>query len=338
MLGVNNATGGLYNCTSGGAWNLIGGGGGGTAFSALSGGTNTTAAMIVGTGASLSSVPQFNIGAAGTSGVLGLLGTTSGTATFTAPAIAGTSTNGITVSNNMLAPDGTNTSPAWAFTSQTGTGIYTNGGNLNISRQGTNVAGFSNTALNSISAYVYSWNSDTGLSRGAAGLVEVGNGTAADTTGLVLSGNKALLTSDFTDSNASGLQVITGMSFALPNVTKNWSFHCSFTYSEATPIANDQFGVASLTTAPTNLHAWAHVITTEGVTAVQQTADSGNITSTTPTSIITFTPNGTGIKQADIDGSIEVAGSGASTLQFYVTNGTAADVIVIKRGSYCRID
>lgn len=28
MLGINNATGGEYNCTSGGAWNLIGGGGG----------------------------------------------------------------------------------------------------------------------------------------------------------------------------------------------------------------------------------------------------------------------------------------------------------------------
>ena len=75
-----------------------------------------------------------------------------------------------------------------------------------------------------------------------------------------------------------------------------------------------------------------------GAAAAQTTGNSGNITNTTPTSIVTFTPVGTGEKPVEIDGSIEVAGGGASTLQFYVTNGTAADVIVIKRGSYCRID
>jgi len=241
------------------------------------------------------------------------------------------------VSSQLLAPDGTNSAPSISFGSQTGTGLYTNGGNLNISRQGTNVAGFSNTGLNSISAYVYGWNSDTGLSREAAGVIDVGTGTAGSIAGLILSGNKVLLTSDFTDSNASGLQVITGLAIALPNVVRNWSFHCGLTYSEATPIASDQFGVASLTTAPTNLHAWGQVITTEGATAAQTTGDSGNITNTTPTSIVTFTPVGTGIKQATLDGSIETAGGGASTLQFYVTNGTAADVIVIKRDSYCEV-
>lgn len=207
--------------------------------------------------------------------------------------------------------------------------------------------------MNCLTGLVRSWNADTGLSRTGAGTVAVGNGTAADTsgtlsaatisatsgvfTGNVVSANKVLLVAPFTDSNASGLQVITGLSFALGTVARNWSFHCSLTYSEATPIAGDQFGVASLTTSPTNLHAWAHVITTEGATAAQTTGDSGNITNTTPTSIVTFTPVGTGVKQAEIDGSIETAGTTATTLQFYVTNGTAADVIVIARDSYCAI-
>jgi len=43
------------------------------------------------------------------------------------------------------------------------------------------------------------------------------------------------------------------------------------------------------------------------------------------------------VKPAEIDGSIEAMGGGTSTLQFYVTNGIVANVIVIKRGSYCMI-
>lgn len=235
-------------------------------------------------------------------GVLALAGNTSGTATLAAPAIAGTATNPMLISNSLQFPSG--------------------------------------TAIN--------WNNDTGISRDSAAVLDVGNGTAGDKsgtinaasavfTGQVVTANKVLLTAAFTDANAAGLQVITGLSFALGTVARNWSFHCSLTYSQATPAAGDQFGVASLTTSPTNLHAWAHVITTEGAVAVQTTGDSGNITNTTPTSIVTFTPVGAGIKQAEIDGSIETAGTTATTLQFYVTNGTAANVIAIARDSYCTI-
>jgi hypothetical protein len=240
----------------------------------------------------LFSVPTFTISGVGSgNGILALAGTTSGTATFTAPSVAGTATNPVLVSNTLQLASGD----------------------------------------------VYNWNADTGLSRSAAGLIAAGNGTAGDTTALLASGNKVSLSAPFTDANASGLQAITGLSFALGTVARNWSFHCSLTYSEATPIASDQFGVASLTTSPTNLHAWAHVITTEGATAAQTTGDSGNITNTTPTSIVTFTPVGTGVKQTELDGTIEAAGSTATTLQFYVANGTAADVIVIARDSYCVI-
>lgn len=104
---------------------------GGTAFSGLTGGTNTTAAMIVGTGASLVSVPQFNIGATGTSGVLGLIGTTDGVAaTFTAPAVAGTRTNPITVSNIMAGPNGSAGQVTWGFTNCSACGFWEIGGQL----------------------------------------------------------------------------------------------------------------------------------------------------------------------------------------------------------------
>lgn len=149
------------------------------------------------------------------------------------------------------------------------------------------------------------------------------------------SGNIALLTGDFTSANASGLQVITGLSFTLPNAANNFGFECNIKYSQATPSANDQFGVASLTTAPTNLTADASPLFTN-VSAVAY-GDSGNISNTTPTAIITFTPAVTNVLGVTLRGTIETAGGGASTLQFYVTNGTAANVIVIKRGSYCRL-
>lgn len=240
----------------------------------------------------LFSAPTFTISGVGSgNGVLALAGNTSGTATFTAPAVAGTVTNPVLSSNTFRVASGTQ---------------------LEIGP-------------------------DTGLSREAAGVIDVGNGTQADSSALLSTGNHVFLNAPFTDSNASGLQVITGLSFALGTVAHSWSFHCSLTYSQATPSASDQFGVASLTTSPTNLHAWAHVITTEGAAAVQNSADSGNITNTTPTAIVTFTPVGTGVKAAEIDGSIETAGTTATTLQFYVTNGTAADVIVIARDSYCVI-
>jgi hypothetical protein len=98
--------------------------GGAVTFSAITGSTNTTAAMIVGTGASLASVPEVDIGAAGTNGVLGLKGTTSGTATITAPAIAGTTTNPI-VSTNAIAGPGSNAcaTPTFTFSNDTNSGI-----------------------------------------------------------------------------------------------------------------------------------------------------------------------------------------------------------------------
>jgi hypothetical protein len=52
---------------------------------------------------------QLNLGVAGTgSGILGLNGSTSGTATLTAPAVAGTTTNSVVISNSIQIP-GVNT-------------------------------------------------------------------------------------------------------------------------------------------------------------------------------------------------------------------------------------
>ncbi len=149
-------------------------------------------------------------------------------------------------------------------------------------------------------------------------------------------GNKAILTTDFTDANASGLQAITGLSFTLPtSFVGNLTFHCSLIYSQATGSASDQFGVGVLTTAPTRLDASANVPITASTVNFGALA---NLTTTTPTSIISFTgPSATPLP-AYIDGSVQLPGGGSQVLQFYVTNGTAANVIKILAGSNCTIN
>src|SRR6266850_3909746 len=175
MLAVNNATGGEYNCTSGGAWNLIGGGGGGSgtvtsvsftgglisvanptttpAFTVAgsSGGIPffsgaatwassaalTANALVLGGGAgttpatntafTTNGTTTLTVGiAGGGNGALALSGNTSGNATFTAPAIAGTVNNPVVSSNAIQVPSGTAILPGIAFPVGGGaaTGIY----------------------------------------------------------------------------------------------------------------------------------------------------------------------------------------------------------------------
>lgn len=114
---------------------------GGTAVMSVSPaftGTVTTAALTA--SGLIIAQANLNLGIAGTiSGVLTLEGSGSGAATITAPAVAGTATNPITISNSISLPVGT----------------------------------------------VYAISTDTGLSRIAAGVIGVGNGTAADFSGTV---------------------------------------------------------------------------------------------------------------------------------------------------------
>jgi hypothetical protein len=145
--------------------------------------------------------------------------------------------------------------------------------------------------------------------------------------------NKAMITTAFTDANSAALQAITGLSIPIPSTfVGNLNFHCALGYSQATPIAGDQFGIALLTTAPTRIDGVALVAT--NVTTTQYGLIT-NLTTTTPTAMVTFTPVPTTVLTAYLDGTVQVAGGGASTLQFYVLNGTAADVIVVAAGSYC---
>lgn len=159
-------------------------------------------------------------------------------------------------------------------------------------------------------------------------------------TGTALTGssnaNKAVLLTAFTDANASGLQAITGLSFTFPSTFVGpVAFHCGLGYSEATPAAGVGFGLAVLTTAPTRVDAVQ--ITGSAAAGTQISGPITNLTTTTPTAFGTVTPGSTVVYHGFIDGTAQLAGSGAATLQLYIQQGTAANVVVIAAGSYCVI-
>jgi hypothetical protein len=154
----------------------------------------------------------------------------------------------------------------------------------------------------------------------------------------VQAGRKAFVTTDFTDANASGLQAITGLTFNLSTVAQSFVFHCSLRYSQATASASDQFGVGVITTAPISVNVFSSTYTNVGAASPVTTGVLSLLNTSTPTSVVTFTPGASAtIFGAYLDGTVETTGGGTSTFNIYVTNGTAANVIIIKRGSYCEV-
>lgn len=146
------------------------------------------------------SVPGGNLSSganSGAAGVLNLQGSTSGTASITAPAVAGTNTNGVTFSNVILAPNGAGGTTAYGFTGAANWGMFrdaTNG--LIFAVGGTSTAGFqgsgkglmvSNTGLLSFtSSGITAANIDVAVSRDSAGVLDIGsNGTAGNKGGSV---------------------------------------------------------------------------------------------------------------------------------------------------------
>lgn len=131
-------------------------------------------------------------------------GSTSGTATITWPAVAGTTTNPLTFSNNVVVGNGAVATPGYAFASGANYGFWLAANQVNTSIAGVAtqtlgaalstvssgvVIGFSSTAASTGAA-------DTGISRVSAGVLGVGTGAAASVagslTGATLTGRTAL--------------------------------------------------------------------------------------------------------------------------------------------------
>jgi hypothetical protein len=137
-------------------------------------------------------------------------GSTSGTATITWPATAGTSTNQIVISNVLGTPDGTVTSPAYSFSGTTNRGIINDTGSNGVGfvNSGAEIAQVDNTgvAVRSTGRYMFSTNTgfgtgDLAITRSAAGVLAVGNAGAGDTTGKVKASSYMSVGTKFTSNN-----------------------------------------------------------------------------------------------------------------------------------------
>ena len=145
---------------------------------------------------------------------------------------------------------------------------------------------------------------------------------------------KLQVASDFSTAANTSLQTITGLTFTqLANAT-NYSFHCELAYSQATAAVSDAFGIQVATNSPTNVFATGKVWTAAGTAT---TGTLATLATTTATNIVTFTPGATATNNvAELSGTIELPAS-ANTVNFMVSTSTAADVVTVKRGSYCEV-
>lgn len=209
---------------------------------------------------------ELDIGPADTTnnGILGLKGKTSGTFKITAPAAAGTSTNPAIITNVFNLPDGSTAAPAYSFTANAGSGMYESSGSPIIARQGANIAGAFSTGWQMTATLVTGWGSsaiggafDTAISRGAAGVVDVGTGAAANTSGkLKAAGYMSVGTKFTTDAGCGTVTTLLGGATA-------GSFHSNATSCTVVVTMGDT------ATAPNGWACRANDLTTTADTVIQ---------------------------------------------------------------------
>ena len=184
-------------------------------------------------------------------------------------------------------------------------------------------------------------NSASGSLNGSLGATTPGTvqATSVDTNSLTFYGIPRTLyvASDFTLSANTNLQTISGLTFTLPaNTALTVAFNCHLMYSQATAAVADQFGIQAATIAPTNIAAKGQVYTS---TSASVAGNLPILATTTATAIVTFTPSAiTTVFNADLSGFIENP-SNASTnvINVMAQTSNAANLVTVKRGSFCKI-
>jgi len=145
----------------------------------------------------------------------------------------------------------------------------------------------------------------------------------------------ALLT-NFTDSNASGFQNITGLSVTLPSgQAQNVPLQCNIQFTQATQVS-DSFGVKD-SVAPTRIDGYG-LMSLAGAGVVPLTyGNLTNLTSTTATAIVTGTPSVSTANLVQLYFTVQQPASTttAPIIQIVESQATAADTIVNLAGSSC---
>lgn len=247
--------------------------------------------------------------AGGGNGQIALSGNTSGTATITAPAVAGTLTNPVVSSNALSAPmygivQGTAAPVGF-------TGIAAAGGTNNVDM-------FNNGTSTQF------WNSL---------FTQIQNVPIH-----MIGGNLPFVTANFTTAANTSLQTITGLTFTHPSSNAlNWIFHCNIAYSQATANAAVSFGIQAATNAPTNIFATGTQQITAGPPATTVNGVLATLNTTTATTIVTGTPGATATNYVTyLDGTLQLPAL-ANTINFMVSTAVAGDAVTVLQGSYCQV-
>lgn len=318
------ATIGLNQCTATNTWTAVGGG------SATSCGSPTCTVSTAGGG----------------NGVLALSGNTSGTATLTAPSVAGTITNPIAFSNAISIPDSTTASTtSGGITVGTAAHqvIIGTGSNLQSSLCNANCSGiaFGNNSM---------WYNDGGnngqLAIGAGS--GMGNVTwrfdtlgAGGTTGhdLLAINNRYVRSSGSCNVIADiTLPVNTATnvcSFTLPAIAYTWSFQCKIPWviSAGTGTNTIAIAVNPQQTPAATTGAMAEIKSTNTNTATEAYANFSTSGATTILTSGTITPSAT-VFQSEISGTLSApATSGTFAIQMTAAGTTAT--AAAKAGATC---
>jgi hypothetical protein len=147
----------------------------------------------------------------------------------------------------------------------------------------------------------------------------------------------ARVAGDFTTAANTALQTITGLTFTLPaNTAANYPLRCEILYSQATAAVADQFGIQAATFNPTNIMAKGDVATSASATTF---GNVPTLATTTATAIVTFTPSAiTTVWNARLTAMIEnPSNASTQTVNVMVQTSNSADLVTVKRGSYCVI-
>jgi hypothetical protein len=147
------------------------------------------------------------------------------------------------------------------------------------------------------------------------------------------------VTADFTDASSTAFQAITGLSYTFPaNLAVKAQFDCDIIYHQTVAAVADTWGVQDVTVAPTNIFATGFTQTAATTWAEQQLL---TLATTTATAIGgTFTPSAiTTDWHARIRLLVEhPSNASTSALNVMIKQATAADLIVIRRGSNCSVN
>ena len=298
------------------------------------GGATTTGCTSGGLPTGLTFVsPTFTISSATNgNGVLALSGNTSGAASFTAPAVAGTATNAVVSSNGLNLPNGTAAAPTLTFAHSLTNGLYSNAATfLCWATGGTNQACFANNVMQVNDGGVLSFSQSADASGNIGGNFFVnGNGSTEQlASSTILLQPLCKITAAITLAAAN----TTICSFTLPNSAQTHGYQCNGTY---------QTSASAITLALGTVFAHAPTVSNHnafiGSTATGTQTSAGPVTNNGATNITTLTgvaPASSTSVPWGASGTFTSSGT-SGTFIIWGTPSTNSDV-QINAGSTCYI-